>query len=454
MSVATARMKATRDGSPPEPPGPAGHWLLGHSREIERDALTTFMRGFETFGDVVAFRFGPIRACLLAHPEHVQHVLQRNHRNYDKNAFSYRRLRALLGEGLITADGARWQAHRDIAQPSFHRRQLEKVAGSSLRAAEHIATTWRAAAADERPIDVHPDMMGAALEVAAEVLFGADVRADARRVGAALDLALREALRRVYALLPLPLSLPSPANLRFRRALSDLHGLVDQVIERRRQRGPRGDLLDALLRGLDGRSLRDEVITLLLAGHETSANALVWTFWLLGRNPDVAARLRAEIDGALGGRAPVLDDLPRLIYARMVLEESMRLYPPVWVVDRNTVAEDVIGGHRIRKGTLIMLSQFVTHRHPGFWPDPERFDPERFAPEATKARPRYAYFPFIGGPRMCIGAQFAMTEAILILASLAPRFELTPIPGHPVEPNPSVTLRPRHGAPMRVAARQ
>ncbi len=194
------------------------------------------------------------------------------------------------------------------------------------------------------------------------------------------------------------------------------------------------------------------MITFLLAGHETTANALVWTFWLLGQHPQAAARLRTEIDAVLGERPPTLDDLPRLGYVRMVLEEAMRLYPPVWVVDRNTVAEDVIGGHRIGKGTLVMLSQYVTHRHPAFWPDPERFDPDRFAPAAARARPRYAYFPFIGGPRMCIGAQFAMTEATLILACLARRFALAPIAGEPVEPNPSVTLRPRHGAPMRVTA--
>ena len=194
------------------------------------------------------------------------------------------------------------------------------------------------------------------------------------------------------------------------------------------------------------------MVTFLLAGHETTANVLVWTFWLLGQHPRVAARLRAEIEAALGGRPPSLDDLPRLGYVRMVLEEAMRLYPPVWVVDRNTVADDVIGGHRIRKGTLVMLSQYVTHRHPAFWPDPERFDPGRFAPEAARARPRYAYFPFIGGPRMCMGAHFAMTEATVILACLARRFALVPIAGEPVEPNPSVTLRPRHGAPMRVTA--
>jgi cytochrome P450 len=226
------------------------------------------------------------------------------------------------------------------------------------------------------------------------------------------------------------------------------------VIERRRRSGEaRGDLLDALLHELDGRALRDDVITFLLAGHETTANALVWACWLLGGDPEVAARLRSEIDGALGGRPPTLEDLPRLGYVRMVLDEAMRLYPPVWVVDRNTIADDAIGGHRIRKGTLVMLSQYVTHRHPAFWPEPERFDPERFAPEAAKARPRYAYFPFIGGPRMCIGAQFALTEATLILACLAPRYELTPVPGHPVVPSASVTLRPRHGAPMRVTAR-
>jgi len=465
------------------------------------------MEGFGAYGDVVGFRFGPIRACLLAHPEHVQHVLQRNHRNYDKNAFSYRRLKALVGEGLITSDGAVWQAHRRLAQPAFQRRQLESVAAATLRAAGRVADEWQRCAAEGRPTDVHRDMMGAALEIGAEALFGADVRTEARPFGAALNVALAEVVRRIYALMPLPLLVPTPANLRFRRALRRLHAVVQQVIDRRRaEAGTRDDLLSALLRGLDGPALRDELVTFLLAGHETKANALVWTFHLLGRHPAVAARLHGErddllsallpeLDGpalrdelvtfllaghettanalvwswhllsrhpavaarlrdeaadALGGGAPMPDDLPRLTYVRMVLEEAMRLYPPVWVVDRNAIAEDAIGGFRIRPGTLVMLSQYVTHRHPAFWPQPERFDPERFAPAAVRQRPRFAYFPFAGGPRSCIGGQFAMTEATLLLAGLAGRFELSPVPGHPVEPNPSVTLRPRHRVPMHV----
>jgi cytochrome P450 len=253
--------------------------------------------------------------------------------------------------------------------------------------------------------------------------------------------------------MPLPLALPSPANLRFRRALRRLHAVVQQVVERRRQSGAeRDDLLGALRQGLDGRALRDELVTFLLAGHETTANALTWTFHLLGRHPEIAARLRGEIDGALGGRPPALDDLPRLGYARRVLEEAMRLYPPVWVIDRNTIAEDAIGCYRIRAGTLVMLSQYVTHRHPAFWPDPERFDPDRFTPEASRSRPRFAYFPFAGGPRNCIGSQFALTEATLVLAGLAARFSLTPVAGHAVELNPSVTLRPRREVPMQVKA--
>ena len=294
-------------------------------------------------------------------------------------------------------------------------------------------------------------MMGAALEIGAEVLFGADLRTEARPFGEALGIALAEVIRRIYALLPLPLGLPSPANLRFRRALRRLHAVVEQVIARRRQsEQDHDDLLSALLQGLDGRALRDELVTFLLAGHETTANALVWTFHLLGRHRDVAARLRSEIGAALAGRAPTLGDLPRLGYARMVLEEAMRLYPPVWVVDRNAIAEDAIGGFRIRPGTLVMLSQYVTHRHPEFWPEPERFEPERFAPQAARGRPRFAYFPFAGGPRSCIGGQFAMTEATLLLAWLAGRFELRPVAGQPVEPDPSVTLRPRQAVPMHL----
>ena len=356
-----------------------------------------------------------------------------------------------MGDGLVTSDGAVWQTHRRLAQPAFHRRQLEAVAAATRQAAERVAVAWRRTAALGRPTDVHRDMMGAALEIGAEVLFGADVRTEARPFGEALGVALEEVVRRIYALVPLPLLLPSPGNLRFRRALRQLHAVVQQLIDRRRQSGDeRDDLLSALLQGLDGRALRDELVTFLLAGHETTANALVWTFHLLGRHPDVAARLRGEVVGACDGRPPSLEDLPRLGYTRRVLEEAIRLYPPVWVVDRNAIAEDVIGGYRIRPGTLVMLSQYVTHRHPAFWPESECFDPDRFAPDAARQRPRFAYFPFAGGPRTCMGGQFAMTEATLLLAGLAGRFTWSPVAGQPVEPNPSVTLRPRQGLPMHV----
>ena len=451
MVVAAMGTAPAKDGTLRDPAGPPGHWLLGHTRVFERDALGVLMRGFAEYGDVVGFRFGPIRACLLAHPDHVQQVLQKNHRNYDKNAFSYRRLKALVGDGLITSEGALWQEHRRLAQPAFQRRQLESVAAATLRAAERVAGAWERCAAEGRPTDVHQDMMGAALEIGAEALFGADVVAEARPFGAALNVALAEVMRRIYALMPLPLLVPTPANLRFRRALRRLHAVVQQVVDRRRAEADgRDDLLSALMQGLDGPALRDELVTFLLAGHETTANALVWTFHLLGRHPAIAARLQDEIASALGGRAPALDDLPRLAYARMVLAEAMRLYPPVWVVDRNAIGADTIGGFGIRPGTLVMLSQYVTHRHPAFWPEPERFDPERFAPAAVRQRPRFAYFPFAGGPRSCIGGQFALTEASLLLACLAGRFELSPVAGPPVEPNPSVTLRPREGMPMRV----
>lgn len=451
MSFATLRAGTRQTRPLPEPPGPPGHWLLGHSCAFERDALGTLMNGFRGFGEVVAFRFGPVRACLLAHPDHVRHVLQKHHRNYDKNAFSYRRLKVLLGDGLVTSDGAVWQTHRDLAQPAFQRRQLEAVAAATARTAENVARSWDACAAAGRPTDVHRDMMGAALEIGAEALFGAELRTESGPFGAALGEALREVLRRIYAMLPAPLILPTPANLRLRGALRRLHAVVDAVIERRRRSGEdRADLLSILLQGLDGRALRDELITFLIAGHETTANALTWTFHLLGRHPDVAERVRAEIETVLGGRPPSIDDLPRLGSIRRVLDEAMRLYPPVWVVDRNAVADDGIGGFRIRRGTLIMLSPSVTHRHPAFWPEPERFDPERFRPETVRERPRFAYFPFAGGPRMCIGSQFALTEATLMLAGLCGRFAPAPVAGHRVEPDPGITLRPRHGMPMQL----
>jgi cytochrome P450 len=329
---------------------------------------------------------------------------------------------------------------------------------TALRVAEDVRATWRAAAARGEPVDVHRDMAHATLRVVAKAVLGTEISADADVVGRALGRGLEAVIRRIYAFVPLPVAVPTPANLDLRRATRDLHSIARQVIDRRRQSSDRpDDLLTVLIDDPDRdsgpkaeRQLRDEIVTFLLAGHETTANALTWTWHCLACHPEVAARLRADLERTLGGRPPTVEDLPQLDGARMALQEAMRLYPPVWAIDRRTVESDVVGGYRIRAGTMVIVSPYVTHRHSEFWDEPERFDPTRFAPGADADRPRFAYLPFGGGPRGCIGGSFALLEGTLMLAALLPHFELSPAPGHSVALDPSVTLRPRGPVMMTV----
>lgn len=441
----------------PEPSGPPGEGRFGHLATFRRDPLSAILQGFCDYGDVCRFRFGPMKAFLLARPEHIQHVLLDRADNYDKKIPSYRLLKGLLGEGLLTSEGDFWRRQRRIAQPAFQRGRLVSFVPVMTRATEAAAERWAAAAGS--PVELHREMLGLTLEIVGRCLVGTDVRATASDVEPALRTNLRDYHDRLFSPFALPEWFPTPNNLRLWRARRVLDRLVHGVIDARRE-NPEGhdDLLTRLMSARDeetgaamsDRQLRDEVMTILMAGHETTANGLTFTFYLLARHPEVAQRLRAELDEVLGGRVPGADDLARLPYTRQVVEESMRLYPPAWALDRRAVAGDVIGGYRIPRGSVVMLSPFVTHRHPDLWEDPQRFDPDRFAPENVRGRHRFAYFPFGGGERVCIGATFALIEMRLVLAVLARRFAFEPEPDPPLELEASVTLRPRHGLRLRV----
>jgi cytochrome P450 len=315
----------------------------------------------------------------------------------------------------------------------------------------------------QQPIDVAAEMSRLTLGIVARALFGTALGEDEDEFRGAVSGGLAYANHLVNHFFALPLAVPTPANRRARRAVSRLDRIVWKVIgERRRDARDRGDLLSMLISARDAetnevmtdRQLRDEVVTFLVAGHETTAVTLSWTWHLLAQHADVERRLHTEVDAVLEGRMPTLADLPELRYTRMVLEESMRLYPPVWGTMRQAYADDVVGGQLVRKDETVTVSPWLTHRHPDLWERPEEFDPERFTPERSAARPEYAYFPFGGGPRRCIGNQFAMMEAQLILAMTVQAFSLHAVPGHPVEPDPILTLRPRHGVWMTLRPRE
>ncbi len=446
-------------GSPKtkEPPYLRGNPLFGSAFEMRRDPLRLLTEAHRLHGDFVRFRLGPYRIYLLSHPDYIAHILQKNPRNYLKDGYEHIEI---VGNGLLASEGEFWRRQRRVAQPAFHRERLSEMAETMTGAAESMLGRWDARSTDE-PLDVDAEMSRLTLEIVGRTLFGAEVGKEAGGVGTALASVLNLGFQRTGRFVPALLGIPTSKNRRYRSAVRHLNGVVDDLISARRTNGGgRGDLLDMLLEARDEdtgesmgeRQLRDEVMTILTAGYETTARALSWTWYLIDANPHVRGKLERELDLS-NGRTPAFGDLDKLTYTKMVVQESMRVFPPVWGLSRLVAREDAFGGYRIPKGSRVVISQYVTHRHPDFWEKPETFDPARFTPERSAGRPRYAYFPFSGGPRQCIGNNFATMEATLILATIARRYRLTLAPGHTVEPEPSFTLRARHGMRMVPAKR-
>jgi cytochrome P450 len=439
-------------------PGPRGHFLLGMLPAIRKDPLQMLQQAAAEFGDVVRMRFGAVTAHMISHPDGVQRVLVENSRNYGKQTRGFLKLREILGDGLLTAEGETWRRHRRMAQPAFHRQRLASFGDTMAREAERTAERWKEMGARGEVVDVAQEMARLTLQIIGRTMLTRDVALEADRVGSALTYLLHAANRRTSRVIDLPQGIPTPGNRRFAAALRALDGVVNQIIAERRGAAQRPeDLLTLLLETRDeetgepmtDRELRDEAMTIFLAGHETTANALTWSFYLLSRNPSLGRTLRDELERELRGN-PSLADLPRLKLTRAVIEEALRLYPPAWLISRSVTEDDEIGGFHIPARSIVFVCPFIVHRDARVWENPEGFDPDRFQPERAASIPRGAYFPFGAGPRQCIGASFASMEAQLVLATLWRRFRLDLVPGRPIEPEPSITLRPRHGMPMTV----
>jgi cytochrome P450 len=440
-------------------PGPRGLPFLGSLFPALRDPLAFFSKSRASFGDVVRFKFGPYAYYLVSDPEVVRHVLVENAEAYTKSR-NYVGLRMVLGDGLLLSEGDHWRRQRKLAQPAFHKGKLEGFAHQMARATRDHLDRWGRDESRE-PFDIHREMMRLTFRIVGLTLFSSDVEGDAREVGEAMDVAMYWANDYAESLVRIPPGVPTPANLRFKRAMKTLDAIVYRLIEERRAKGERDgfgdDLLGMLMAATDentgarmsNEQLRDEVITMVLAGHETTANLLSWTFHLLSKHPDVERRIREEATRVLQGRDPVLDDVKNLEHTRLVLEEALRLYPPAWMFERQATSADVLGGYRIEPGAIIGICSYVIHRHPRYWENPERFDPDRFQPERAASRPRYAYLPFGGGARICIGNHFAMMEAQIILAMIVRDYRLELAPGHDVVLDPLITLRPKHGIRVR-----
>jgi cytochrome P450 len=437
--------------------GPRPHFIVGHLPELARDQLGFYRRCATQYGDVVPFRIGPRRCVLFSHPDHIEQILVTHHQDFVKGSL-YGVLRPLLGEGLLTSEGDFWRRQRRLAQPAFHRERIAAYGDVMVRYATRLVEGWP----DGDTRDLHRDMMRLTLQIVAQTLFDADVTAAAAEVGVALEVALAQLQSELNSVLSLlPPAVPTPGRIRLRRSVRHLDALVLGLIaERRRSGRDHGDLLSMLMqaRDEDGSAmsdgqLRDEAMTLILAGHETTALALTWAWHLLALNPDARARLDEELRAVLAGRPPTAADLPALRYTEAVGLESMRLYPPIAVIGREAARDCEVAGRPLPKGTVVALCEWVVHRDGRYFEDPEAFRPQRWLDGLAKRLPRYAYFPFGGGPRLCIGQSFAMMELTLLLATIAQRFRFSPAPGHVVAPQQALTLRPKYGLKMVARAR-
>jgi cytochrome P450 len=441
------------------PPGPRGLVPGLQLLSFTRDPLGFLKRLAATYGDIAYFSGGTESIYFFNHPDYVKDVLVTQNASFMKGR-GLQRAKLLLGEGLLTSEPPLHRRQRRLAQPAFHKQRVNAYASLMVDYARRLQRErWE----DGRTLDIAQEMMHLTLAIVGKTLFGTETEAEAEEVRRALAAAMVSFSRFMMPFAELLDRLPLPSRRRFERARARLDAIIYRIIEERRAGGEdRGDLLSMLLHaqdeegdqsGMTDEQLRDEAMTIFLAGHETTANALAWTWHLLSQNPEAERKLHAELERVLGGRPPTAEDLPRLAYTEMVFAESMRLYPPAWVLGRRAIRDCEVGGYALPAGSLVLLSQFVMHRDARFYADPERFDPERWTPEAKAARPPFSYFPFGGGPRRCIGEGFAWMEGVLVIAALAQNWRLRPVPGHPVELQPVVTLRPRHGIRMTLERR-
>lgn len=437
------------------PPGPKPRFLIGNMPLASADPLAVFQKWTREYGDIFYYRAAWIHVYFLNHPDHVEAVLVRNYQNFLKDHV-VRKSRWFFGDGLLTNEGESWLRQRRLAQPAFHRERVASHAKIMTGYTEEMLSGW----CDGETRDIHQEMMQLTLRIVVRALFNVEAQ-QTETISQVMNVLMRNTTGARMLLPPQFRFLPTPSMIDFRRAVRKADETVYGIIARRRENeSDSGDLLSMLMRARDedggrmsDKQLRDEVMTFLLAGHETTALALSWAWHLLGQNPEAEAKLHEELDRVLEGRAPEFSDLQKLPYTERVIKESMRLYPPAWGVARTVNKEFELGGYRIPRGANVVMSTWVMHRDPRYFPEADRFDPDRWLPERAQKLPKFAYFPFGGGPRQCIGAAFAMMEATLLLATIAQRFQFRAEPGHVVTPSPSFTLRPKQGVRVRLEKR-
>lgn len=447
--------------------------VIGNAIRMRKNPLGVMDQAFAQLGgEAVFLKLGPYRATLVRHPDLIKQIFIDNAGNYSKKTRGYDKAKLALGHGLVTSEGELWQRQRRIATPAFSRGRVTGFAGTMVTATESMLDEWSAASRVGQPLDVFREMMTVTLHIAVQTLLGVGPSEALNRVSAAVS----EVLERTNDIITNPLSpplwVPLPKYIRFKRALKVLDDFVYETIRTKRAavagnldfgQSPdpaKSDLLSMLLsardevtgQGMSDQQLRDEAVTILIAGHETTANVLTWALYLLGKHPAIQQQVRDEIRGVLRGAPPAADDVARLPLVRAVADEAMRLYPPAWMLGRSAIGDDQLGHYTVKAGEFVLVSPYITHRHPGLWDNPTGFDPQRFLDGRADRLPKFAFLPFGGGQRFCIGSHFAGMQSTLMLASILQRFGLTPVPGDRVVPYAMITLRPKYGIKMHAQA--
>ena len=440
-------------------PVPEGHWFWKNTLQISKGILPFAERMAKKHGSIFMAKTLVINLVVVAEPDYVDYVLRVNNKNYVKSQ-GYKTLKLFLGEGLLTSEGDFWRKQRRLAQPAFHRKKLEKLVEDMSAEVEMLANEWgKQAKNGPFVVNISDEMSRVAMRIVGGALLGTEVEQVYQQVSHSITYLNEAGIHRItHPLTSLPIWVPIPKNIRFKKEAKALDKIIYGFInERRSNPAERHDLLQMLLdardeetgEGMSDLQLRDEVMTLFIAGHETSVMALSWTWYLLALNPHIWEKLKTEIDAVLGRRIPVFEDLRNLPYTRQVIDESMRLYPPAWVIGRRPLSPDEVDGYPIPQKSNVLMATYLIHRRPDLWPDPETFDPDRFTPDKIKERHKYAYFPFGGGPRLCIGNNFALMEMQMVLAGLAGKFKPELAQDHPPVAEPLITLRPKSGIQIR-----